>query len=228
MIEKFDEIRNMTAEERVILADKHEQGGKKANHIVVRDKATGQVLLTKRNLVVRNGRELILRKIFNLPYPSESQDNLNTRYLCLFGIGSGGTPIASPFQPIAPTPADTDLNTKVPFRIATTAVPLTADEKTKYFDGQVVSGGSAYYKKTFSSVNLVKDDTNDDYYVQVTLEINESDARGALVSEIGIYTARVVAGTYNAIQLFSRITFDTESLNANTGKGLTIQYYVYA
>ena len=227
MINEIDNVRTMTAEERVILGDKH-GNVERANHIVVRDTATGEILFKRRNLVVRNGREFLLRKAFNLPYTSETATQLGARYLCLFGIGSGGTPVSSPFQPIAPTPADQDLNTKVAFRNATTANPLPDADKLKYFDTAAVNGGTAYYKKTFTSTNMVMDTAADSYYVKTTLEINELDARGSLISEIGMFTARVENGAYNDIKLFSRITFDTESLNANTGKGLTIDYYVYA
>ncbi|WP_368880293.1 hypothetical protein [Proteus mirabilis] len=222
--------RKITLEERMMIGDNVDSAVAPHNFIAVRDKGTGKVLFTRKNLVVRIGRELTLRHLFDLPYSSEDQEKLHNRTLCLFGIGSGGTPESDPFNPLVPTSADKDLNKAVPFRIVNSGNPLPEEDKKLYFDTKQNHDDTQYMKKLFTKKELVVDTEKDRVYVKVTLDVNALDARGQKFSEIGIFSARVTkpGETYEDIQMFSRITFDTESLSATTGKGLTIEYYVFA
>ena len=204
-----------------------ENPNKRNNFIVVRDPVTGKILQTRKNLVVRKGREFNLRKMFNIPYPTENQTQLNNRVINVFGIGSGGTPIADPFNPIAPTPADVGLSKEVAFRTMPNGTPLPAGDVAKYTDSRS-AGSTSFYKKAFTNKNIIMDDANDDYYVKLTLDITEKDARGALVSELGLYSSQYDSGVYSNFLLATRVTFQTEPLAIDTNKGLVIEYYVYA
>lgn len=202
--------------------------GDKYNFIIVRDTETGAILQTRKNLVVRGGREFNLRKLFGIPYNSESITQLNTRTINMFGIGEGGTPSAEPFSPIAPTPADTTLSKEVPFRSVATGVALTGGDELKYHDKRVVTSNDAYYKKLFTAKELVMDTSNNDYYVKMTLDITDKDARGTYISELALFTSMVNGTSYTAPLIATRVTFQTEPLSVDTKKGLSIDYYVYA
>ena len=200
----------------------------KHNFIVVRDPETGAILQTRTNLVVRKGREFNLRKIFDIPYDNETQVILDKRSINLFAIGSGGTPTADPFNPLAPTPADVGMSKEVPFRVVPTGQSLPAEDAGKYHDARTLGGNTSYYKKTYSSKAIVTDDVNDDYYVKLTLDITEKDARGAIVSELGLFSAVKNGAQLIDPRVATRVTFQSEALSQETNKALVIEYYVYA
>lgn len=200
----------------------------KYNYIIVRDKETGAVLQTRKNLVVRKGREFNLRKLFGIAYNSESIAQLNTRTINMFGIGEGGTPSAEPFSPIAPSPSDAALSKEVPFRSVSKDTALTGGDELKYFDKRVVQDADAYYKKLFSAKELVMDDAKNDYYVKMTLDITDKDARGTYINELALFTSMSTGSTYTVPLIATRVTFQTEPLSVDTKKGLSIDYYVYA
>lgn len=202
--------------------------GDKFNFIIVRDNETGKILQTRKNLVVRSGREFNLRKLFGIPYNSESVTQLNARTINIFGIGEGGTPSAEPFSPIAPTPTDMALNKEVPFRSVATGTVLTGGEELKYQDKRIVGSTDAYYKKLFSAKELILDNENNDYYVKMTLEITDKDARGTYINELALFTSTVTGTVHSAPIIATRVTFQTEPLSVDTKKGLSIDYYVYA
>jgi hypothetical protein len=230
MIEFLDEPRIMRLEDQMLMKDM--AGSKRTkNFIVVRSPRTGEILWTRHNLVVNGGREFTLRKLFNIPYAGETASQLCSRKVAFFGIGSGGTPVADPFMPIAPTPADSKLNNEVAFRSATTTAPLTDTELGLYNDQRSDgTGGFLYYKKAFTDMELVLNTNTDEDYVHLTLDISDLDARGALISELGLFTAmnNSTTNTWSNYQLFTRITFQTEPMSIDTSKGLNIDYYVYA
>jgi hypothetical protein len=203
--------------------------GVRKNFIIVRDAETNAIIQTKENLVLQTGREFNLRKIFGIPYNSETLANLNERTICLFGIGSGGTPSADPFNPIAPTPTDANLNTKVAFRTVATGNALPAGDDTKYYGMETLGGNDSYYTKRFTgSPTLVVDPLNDECYVKLTLDIVKEDARGTIISELGLYSARLVGTNYLDPKIATRVSFQSEPLGAATNKALVIEYYVYA
>ena len=200
----------------------------KNNFIVIRDAATGAVLMTRKNLVVRKGREFNLRKIFDIPYDGETQTILDQRSINLFAIGSGGVPVADPFNPLAPTPADINMSKEVPFRVIPSGESLPVEDVAKYHDARTVGGNTSYYKKTYSSKAIVTDDANDDYYVKLTLDVTEKDARDAIISELGLYSAVKNGAQFTDPRIATRVTFQSEALSQATNKALVIEYYVYA
>lgn len=213
----------------IIKEDTDHLHGHKSNYIVVRDSITGDILQVRKNLVVRKGREYNLRKIFNIPYTGESATDLNTRHINLFGIGTAGTPVSDPYSPIQPTPADTGLSREVPFRTLTGTQNLTGNEVNFYTDVRTVGSSSRqYFKKTFTRKDIVMNDTTDDYYVKLVLDITEKDARGTVISELSLFSSKQNGNNYTSPVIATRVTFQSEPLAVETRKGLTIDYYVYS
>lgn len=125
------------------------------NFIVIKDAETGKTLSVQNNLVALSGRALALRKLFNVLPAGTNQDAFNQKSICLFSIGSGGTPASNPFQPTPPTAADRQLNTAVPFRTTNTATgtALTSDEQSWYTDSQTTGSITKFFKKRFRISN---------------------------------------------------------------------------
>ena len=244
------ETKILSLEEKMIFKDLGIQKGTPAQPllngvVVIRDADTGEVLLTKKNLVVRAGRELALRQLFKMPYGTLSYENniflpstgtetlakLNERTVNLFAIGKGGAPTASPFSPDPVRPADNDIVAPVGFRNSTAATPLTAAEQKIYTDSRVSPvdpNTTVWYKKTFTKNEIILDDATDSYYVKLKLDITNTEARDTIVNELCLYSSRLINGAYLEPKIFSRITFPTEPLYATNSKALTIDYYIYA
>jgi hypothetical protein len=227
------ETRVLTLGEKILFREANKMPGAalKKGLVTMTDPDTGRVIFAKKaNLILRRGRELTLRKIFGIPYPSSDEVILNATKILLFGIGTGGTPAGDPFNPTAPTPPDAELSTRVPFRLTSASNPLPTVDIPKYVD-DVTDGGTgltAWYKKAFTAQEIVMDDVSDDYYVKLTLDITKEDARDALINELALYSATYSAGNYSSYRIFSRITFPTEPLPSTTNKALTVEYYIYA
>ena len=237
----MNDIKELSFEEQLLFKDNKVDGRKQpqlGGFVVVKDADSGKILLAKKNLVVRSGREMTLRQIFRIPssITGETESMLKDKSILLFGIGSGGAPNNDPFNPFAPTPADTELNSAIPFRITTAAAPMPADDVALFTDGRASTGGATeWYKKTFSNnhgeftVNPATDET----FVKLQLQITKDDARDGFVNELGLFWAKYnVSATdpnarYSDYTMFSRITFLTEPLPSNTNKALDIDYYVY-
>lgn len=231
--------REMTVDEKWLFKDHSvnpSREGPLNGFVVVKDE-NGEILIAKKNLVVRSGRNLSLRKIFGQPgfILGEDEAALNQKKVLLFGIGSGGTPSSDPFNPTLPTPSDTDLSSPLYFRTSTAALPLSTTDAALYTDGRDVNGTTRWYKKRFSNGNgeFVVDSTNDWVYNKLQLQITEKEARDFFVNEISLYyTQYSSAGVtqnlkYTNYSLFSRFTFQTEPMPSNTNKALNIDYYVY-
>ena len=237
-------IKELSLEDQMIFGDLARQGGK-ASHggriegfVVVRDAETGAVLFAKKNLVVRRGREMTLRKIFNLPgsIEGETESTLKEKHVFLFGIGSGGTPNSDPFNPIVPTPSDTDLSSPVAFRVTSDSVPMPTDSVLNYTDGRAGAGGTqSWFKKVFNNGQgeLTINPATDEVFNRLELFISAADARDKFLNEIGLYFAKRNMASqdpnirFTEYTMFSRFTFMTEPLPSATNKALKIDYYVY-
>lgn len=234
-------IKTLTFEESMLFKD-HGVSDKTmpalSGFVVIKDAESGEVLLAKKNLVVRRGRELTLRKAFAIPgsIVGETVTSLKDKSVLLFGIGTGGTPLNDPFNPTPPTPSDLDLNTPVSFRTSSASNVMTVTEAGKYTDGRNEAAITVgWYKKKFSNDSgvLTVDGTNDSVAVLLSLQISALDARERLINELGLYYSRFTPGAttqntmYSEYSLFSRITFQTEPLPSNSSKALDIDYYVY-
>ena len=237
----MNDIKELSFEEQLLFKDNKVDGRKQpqlGGFVVVKDADSGKILLAKKNLVVRRGREMTLRQIFRIPgsITGETESTLKDKSILLFGIGSGGAPNNDPFNPFAPTPSDTELSSAMPFRITTAAAPMPAGDVSLFTDGRASTGGATeWYKKTFSNnhgeftINPATDET----FVKLQLQITKDDARDRFVNELALYWAKYngsatdMNAKYTEYTMFSRITFLTEPLPSNTNKALDIDYYVY-
>jgi hypothetical protein len=225
-------------------------------HVVLRDE-NGDIILEKDNMIVLRGRTFALEKLFDSTasgsgFPTGASayiENLN-RKICLFKIGKGGAPISSPFSPDAVSYEDTDLVEPIPFVIHDpTGTELDPDNNSiiedlptriankphKYqlgVNSTIISttGSKDYYAKTFDAdpewyYNL----TDNEVYKKITCSIGLIDARNEIVNELGLFFGSYdnVTGIISNVEMFSRITFDTESLS-NPTKQIIVEYYVYA
>lgn len=245
----MEDIKKLIFTEDPTMKDKYNvsqnSGSFMKGKVIFRDEE-GNILLEKDNLIVLRGRTFALEKLFNKTIdvnlaPNYTR-NLN-RSICLFKIGTGGTPIDQPFNPFVPAPTDMNLAAEVPFITIDndgvddidTSVYRTLGEgdDMRYYDGRVDSGDSSikrYYAKAFDIVPEWNYNTSpDEVFMKVTLRIAAKDARGKYINELSLLLASYNAGTntYTDIEPFSRICFDTESLKNRT-KTILIDYMIYA
>ena len=181
-----------------------------------------------------------------------------SRSLCLFSCGTGGTPSNSPFQPIPPGYDDQKLAAAAPFRVVygedfggtTSTIPtLPADVSATYPHVKTLKASSGYYNsefyyKVFDEMTWGLDRATNEVFRKIRLSIKEDDfrtireraneyKREILVNELGLFFAlKNVDGTINGTpELFSRITFDSESLRSASITGATkeiyIDYYIF-
>jgi len=247
--EKFEEFQSENCKKIFVRKDANEFDTMKSTPclrgIAVFKDTDGKVLLVKKNLVVLRGRTFSLEKIFDLDLDGsfaaitpEYVGN-RSRHICLFKIGSGGTLPSDPFNPIVVQPGERDLAEAKSFR---TLVPdlgdvFTAEEAERYYGEIITSGGPDgdvydYYLKRINLSNNFTPEWNFDIAtnttaVKVTLKIDNGDASGQLINELGLYIAQVGAGpTFTDVEMISRLTFDTEPMSTN--KEVTIEYYIFA
>jgi hypothetical protein len=200
----------------------------------------------KDNLIVLRGRTFALEKLFNDPIDPVSSGykvNMN-RTICLFKIGAGGADIESaPFQPFTPSYNDEDLALPIPFVIEDSnkysdpektnnpsIIDSMSEEHRKIYHLPQIrnNGTSEYYAKVFEvKPQWVFNKTTNEVYKKIMLKINENEARGFMVNELGLLIAERDGNVYKDAELFSRVTFDTESLTSLT-KSLLIEYLIFA
>ncbi|WCS68388.1 hypothetical protein Goe21_02790 [Bacillus phage vB_BsuM-Goe21] len=208
----------------------------------------GNTILEKDNLIVLRGRTYALERLFGKPIDAEASGyrvNLN-RSICLFKVGSGGADIESaPFQPFAPLYSDEDLAKPVPFVVQDPAKhetpekennpsiieELSEEQRKRYYLPEVRSDGTTeYYGKVFEvEPQWVFSKENNEVYQKIMLKINADETRGYLINELGLVFAEYdeANNTYKDTELFSRVTFDSESLTSLT-KTVLIEYLIYA
>ena len=239
--EIMSDTKYLNFEEQLLFKDNKVDGRSEprlGGFVVVKDAESGKILMAKKNLVVRRGREMTLRQIFRIPgsITGETEATLKDKSILLFGIGSGGAPNNDPFNPFAPTPADTDLSAAFPFRVSSAASPIPTAEAGLFTDSRAGTGGTTeWYKKTFTNGHgeITVNPATDETYVKLALQITKDDSRDRFVNELALYWAKYNASgadqnaKYSEYTMFSRITFLTEPLPSNTNKALDIDYYVY-
>jgi hypothetical protein len=237
--------KELNFEEQLLFKDNKINGRTEPNlggFCVFKDAETGKILLAKKNLVVRNGRELTLRKIFNIArIPDNTTEIMKNKSILLFGIGNGGTAEGTPFMlnspTYSPTPSDNNLRSEISFRTSSIAAPIPEFEANMYTDFRINQDirYNSWYKKSFTNGNgeITINPATDETFVKLKLNITKDDARDKFVNELGLFFAEYdplgsnMNEVYSKFDLFSRITFMTEPLPSNTSKALEIDYYVY-
>lgn len=139
------------------------------------------------NLIVYNGREWLLGRIFNTTVAGKDP----SYYLRYMSFGSGGAPSGDPFNPIPPQPTDSGL-------VSEHAI------KSGYPDNGK--------KHPFDVITPKQDPNNGNRYlimeIQVTLDVDEPISQPALINEAGLWVSP--SGTNpTAFILFARTTFPT-------------------
>jgi hypothetical protein len=245
----------LSFEDAIIMADKVGQPssrmglkGRVRIHEIVDDFGNTVLKQEKDNLIVLRGRTFALEKLFNDPIdPTISGYQVNMdRTICLFGIGAGGADIESaPFQPFTPLYSDENLAIPVPFVIEDSTKysdqdktnnpsfieTMTAEQRATYFSPIIRSNGATeYFSKVFEvKPQWVFNKTTNEVYKKIMLKLDKNEARGYMVNELGLQIAWMNPknSLYEDIELFSRVTFDTESLTSLT-KSLLIEYLIFA
>jgi hypothetical protein len=222
--------------------------GKIKIHEVIDDFGNTVLRREKDNLIVMRGRTYALEQLFNDPIDASISGykvNMN-RTICLFKVGSGGADVeSSPFQPFTPLYSDEDLALSVPFVIEdpnkydtpekqnnpSIIELMSSAQKAKYALPVSRSNGSTeYYGKVFEvKPQWVFNKETNEVYKKIMLKIDANEVRGYLLNELGLVMAEYdeVNKVYRDSELFSRVTFDSESLTSLT-KTLLIEYLVFA
>lgn len=194
----------------------------------------GSLLLSKDNLVVQRGRTFVLEKLFNDVNPDSTgyTKNLN-REIVLFGVGTGGADVGTPFEPRPVLATDYTLTESTPFRIEDsndTLTYLTDDEKKIYHNPIVEDNLSSYMYKRFEIYDpewKVDKDTNT-IYKKIELRLNEKDTRDKAINELALFIAQKPINedeNYVDVEMFSKINFPSEYMSSD--KQLLVRYYVY-
>jgi len=216
-------------------------------HVTFRDEF-GNIILEKDNLIVLRGRTFTLEKLFNDPISNQTSgyvSNLN-RTISLFKIGSGGADIQSaPFQPYNPEYSDIDLAHPVPFvtldpnkqadpdkaENPSIIESMTDSDKSHYFLPISKSNNIVeYYGKVFeSNPQWVFNKETNEVYKKINLKIASNEARGYIINELGLVLAEYdgTNGLYKDAELFSRVTFDSQSMTSLT-KYILVEYLIFA
>jgi hypothetical protein len=208
---------------------------------------TGEVLAVGENLVVFRGRLFTLEKLFSVQLDTTINNSFirnHNRYVCLWKVGTGGAPLDDPFNPLVVQFSDRDMAAPYPYRklIPSLGDALTEEETKWYYGKNIVEGPEGdeehyYFKRMNLGTDFIPtwqvDEPNNIVSLMNTLLIDKLDCRGAKINELGLYIAKISPDPNNPqnvvftdIELFSRITFDTESFKGN--KSVIIEYLIFA
>lgn len=227
------------------MKDQRRSSGPAIGGVAIFKDPAGNVLLRAKNLVVARGRIFSLENLFKLDINPTVEDIKDfrqdrSRSVCLFSIGSGGTLPDDPWNPLIVNPWETAINTPIPFRSYTPSLgdSLPVELENIYYGKEEIEVGpdsapaiQYFLKRMNINTNFVPewhvDKKTNVCAVKNVLNIDKNDARGSKISEIAFFLASPKAGVNNfeGFEMFSRITFDTESLHDN--KSLTVEYYTF-
>lgn len=177
------------------------------------------------------------------PNYATNQAALLNRRVCLFGIGSGGVANEAWFSPSTVVPSSTSLVSPIAFCNEDSEDYRVNPE---FYHGAEVdgTGKTQYFLKRINSKDAndnflpcwVYDKATNTIAMMTTLHINESylsnppDGIIKRINELALYMATETVkdgkSTFSNIEMFSRVTFDTESLYSN--KEMRIEYYIFA
>ena len=192
---------------------------------------TGKTLLRRHNLVVQRGRTFALEKMYGVNAPDSAGyvADLNRKIL-MFSVGTGGCPANDPFSPTPVQPTDVELRSKVPLRIvdpANSTTSISPEDAPFYPIYETIGGKKHYNYKKFNEndAQFVVNKSENKIYRRLPIYISELDCRDQKINELGLYFCNPDHGH---VEMYSRLTFDTESMSSVVNKGLLIYYYTYA
>lgn len=248
--ERYKDVSDMSSKDYLKM-----KAGDLRGRVIFRDPVTQKVIFEKDNLILLRTRVWLLEQLFNINAPSNYKvSNTAGRSVALFSVGSGGADVNNaPFTPFSPKFSDKDLGEKVPFvienpdkensdRLAndpSVFTKLDAEQLKTYYHTTTNPDGSTYYfAKRFANATPAKPlgdsrgwvlDTSDGSVAfSLKMFIDKDECRGSLINELGLWLARYNSSTnkFDAMELASRITFNTESLTS-LSKGVEIEYIIY-
>ncbi|GIU69046.1 MAG: hypothetical protein KatS3mg002_0282 [Candidatus Woesearchaeota archaeon] len=191
------------------------------------DENGNKKLIAKSNLVVYQAREYVASRIFNRRNIVPQIPHTTDEFIYWFGIGSGGTPVGDPLNPLPPTLTDTNLVSEKKFLGGATGDGNLGDYRTSS-----APDGEGFYKLKLDTVEFVPDTENDSRYLiaKVTINIDISYADGISFSEAGLFTsppdpADSTKGNPNGpFHLFARLTFPTV---VKASRQIVFVWYLY-
>jgi len=166
-------------------------------------------LVSKSNLIVYRGREMVAQRIFDVENATaqalDATFPKKDEFLYWMGFGSGGVNPADPLVPTPPTLTDTELNSLV-------MISATDSSAADYHVVDATHPKKGYYKYPFDGVEFERDFNNEDKWLigKITTTLGTALANGSQISEAGLYSAASRSGGYNGqFTLFARVTFPT-------------------
>jgi len=187
-------------------------------------------LLGKHNLVVYQGREWIAQRVVDTRNAAVTPTQ--NEFICWFGVGSGGTLVASPLNPLTTASTDAELTNPVPIHVNDDDVSIVYTNRQDGIPGD-------YYKKEFDNITFNQDSDNDNKWLitKITMIIDNDDCNDTDVvglytnnhlNEAGLYTCNTSQGGSAQVgpwNIYARVTFPT--IVKDTNRQLTIIWYLY-
>lgn len=178
------------------------------------DENDNEKLLSKSNLVVYSGREVIAQRLFNKSNALTSATE--NEFICWFGIGSGGTNVGDPLTPSPPVATDLDLAISAPI---SNIDPSCGDKRA---DGY-------WYKKPIDTIEFEQDVYNSNAWliVKTVSRVSLADAIDQHISEAGLFTSEDgnLPDHPGPFHLFSKVTFPT--VVKTSTRQLLFIWYIY-
>ena len=190
------------------------------------DAKTGQKkLVSKSNLIVYLGREVVAQRIFDVNNSAAQLLDANfptkDEFISWMGFGSGGVKPSDPLVPTPPTLVDTDLNSLV-------MISASDSSAADYHVIDATHPEEGYYKYPLDSVGFERDFNNEDKWLigKITMTLGTSLANGQQISEAGLYTSESRNPGYSGpFHLFARVTFPT--LIKTVDRRIVFIWYIY-
>ena len=182
------------------------------------------ILRDTSNLILYRGRNWLLQRAFNKQSVVARAD-WKDKYLCWFGLGSGGAVIGSPLSPVSPNLSDTAL-----------VSPLPGGASNRILD--IGTQGFHQFDTSYPNITFdpdIEDETEDTKLValiQVTIDADEYNGDEYQdLSEAGLFVCSYDIDNVPAspvltdFDLFARVCFST--IRKDVNRQLTFAWYIY-
>jgi len=169
-------------------------------------------LVSKSNLVVTCGREIIAQRSFNVQ--NENLIATPSYFIGWLGVGDGGANISDPFDPVSPENGNIELANEISLSTSSTSY------------GDLRTGN--YYKKQIDSVTYEQDPYNDNKWLiaKVQATLNALDCIDSQINELGLFMATsLLAGHSGPFFLFARVTMAT--IVKEAGRQFIISWHLF-
>lgn len=173
----------------------------------------GQKLISKQNLMVYAGREVILQRVLNMDRDAANNPEKDL-FISWLSVGNGGATAADPLTPLVPTLADTGLG---------------GDGSTELvIDNLNASYADSGKKKPFDMVEFLADNANNDRYLiaKITTTLVRTECNTNNINEAGLwFSDSSIGSNVTKFRLCSRVCFSTVEKNPN--RELVMIWYLF-